>query len=482
MAKSKTASFVLTLPMKTTISDDKALDKYTELSRKYYNAILGKLLKRLRLMQQSKEYRQTCKMIPSKERSEMFKQLDIKYGLIGTSINKLITSLRVNEFKELGSHITIKLELRAMIAIDKLKFHQSNRVNFVQYGEMMSFESSNNEQGIRYRNGFVVFNKLKMPIIVKSNDEYVQLALQSRVKFCRMLKKQIGNKTRYYVQLVMEGIPPQKHKRGIGEVGIDIGTSTVAIVSDSKVKLKELAEGIDNLENIKTKLQRKLDRQRRANNPNKYNEDGTINRSNRDKWIKSKKYIKTQNKLRDIQRKIASQRKQSHEMDANYILGLGNIVKVEIMSFKGLQKRAKNTTKNKKGKFNKKKRFGKSLANKAPAMLLEIVNRKLKYDGLFLFKVNTYKIKASQYNPITDGYNKKQIGDRWNENIEIQRDLLSALIIKNVILDKELKLDTIDKEKLLSEYGNFKELHDKEIERLKELKLNGVKLLSSMGI
>ena len=34
----------------------------------------------------------------------------------------------------------------------------------------------------------------------------------------------------------------------------------------------------------KIRLQRKLDRQRRANNSNKYNADGTINIENKEKW------------------------------------------------------------------------------------------------------------------------------------------------------------------------------------------------------
>ena len=157
------------------------------------------------------------------------------------------------------------------------------------------------------------------------------------------------------------------------------------------------------------------------------------------------------------------------------------------MHFNGLQRKAKETTINEKtGRYNKKKRFGKSLANKAPAKLLEIINRKLKYQGLQLYKINTYKVKASQYNPLTDECNKKTLGERWNKNIEIQRDLLSALIIKNVIIDIDnkgnIKADTIDKYKLLSEFDSFKVLHDKEISRLRELKNSGVKLLSSMGI
>lgn len=52
---------------------------------------------------------------------------------------------------------------------------------------------------------------------------------------------------------------------------------------------------------------------------------------------------------------------------------------VEKMNFKGLQKPTAKTETNDRGKFKKKKRFGKSLANKAPAMLLTIINRKLSY-------------------------------------------------------------------------------------------------------
>ena len=280
----------------------------------------------------------------------------------------------------------------------------------------------------------------------------------------------------------MEGIPPKKREIGQGEVGIDVGTRTIAIASDNETKLLELAEGLEDVQKVKTILSRKLDRQRRANNPNKYNSDGTINIHNRDRWIKSNNYIKTQNKLRDIQSKMARIRKQKHEELANYILSLGNIIKVETMNYSGLQKRSKETTINDKtGKINKKKRFGKSLANKAPSMLLTIIDRKLKYENLWLFKINTYKVKASQYNPFTNEYNKKELSERWNEfeNCKIQRDLMSALIIKNVIIDDKMKLDAINKDKLLEEFDCFKELHDKEIIRIMN---SNNKIISSMGI
>ena len=47
---------------------------------------------------------------------------------------------------------------------------------------------------------------------------------------------------------------------------------------------------------------------------------------------------------------------------------------------------------------------------------------------------------------------------------------------------KKYDLEIINQDKCIKTYDNFKILHDKEINRLKELKLQGVKLISSMGI
>lgn len=287
--------------------------------------------------------------------------------------------------------------------------------------------------------------------------------------------------------MVLDGVPPLKINKDTGEtknsigtddVGIDIGTQTIAIASKHDVKLLELAPEINNIEKQKRILNRKLDRQRRANNPNKYNVDGTIKRGNRDRWIKSNRYTQTQNKLRELQRKQADIRKQSHEKLANYIISLGNKVKVEAMNYKGLQVRAKETTVNKKtGRINKKKRFGKSLANKAPAMFLTILDNKLKWHGEVLLKIDTIRVKASQYNHIEDKYIKKKLSERWNDfgDYKIQRDLYSAYLIKNV----KDNLKEIDRDLCFERFENFKKFHDKEILRIKNDKS---KLISSMGI
>ncbi|MCC0689991.1 transposase, partial [Clostridioides sp. ES-S-0056-01] len=86
--------------------------------------------------------------------------------------------------------------------------------------------------------------------------------------------------------------------------------------------------------------------------------------------------------------------------------------------------------------------------------------------------------RASQYNHFSDEYNKKELKERWNKGVDIQRDCYSAFLIMNV--NENLK--SINRELCIETYDNFKVLHDKEISRLKKLKLNGYKLISSMGI
>lgn len=142
-------------------------------------------------------------------------------------------------------------------------------------------------------------------------------------------------------------------------------------------------------------------------------------------------------------------------------------------------KKAKKTTINvKTGKINKKKRFGKSLSNKAPALLIEIINRKLKYNGLEIFSINTHKVRASQYNHFTNEYIKKELKERWNTSLYIQRDCYSAFLIMNV----SNNLEEIDRKLCYETYDNFKKLHDNEVDRLKTLKLNGFRLIPSMGV
>ena len=242
----------------------------------------------------------------------------------------------------------------------------------------------------------------------------------------------------------------------------------------------ELAPRVQNIENEKRKILRYMDRSKRAINSNNFNENGTIKRGIKLEWNYSNKYIRAKNKLKDLYRKQADIREQDHNIMVNEILRNCDTVYVEDMNYKGLQKRNKNTEKNDKGKFKKKKRFGKSLANKAPGMFLVILQNKLKAKGGLYYEINTREVKASQYNHLNQEYNKKKLSQRWNyfkyneEQIKVQRDLYSSYLIKNINSD----LKSINNNQCEKDFDKFLELHNKEILRLQGLNNN----LSSMGI
>ena len=184
-----------------------------------------------------------------------------------------------------------------------------------------------------------------------------------------------------------------------------------------------------------------------------------------------------QSELQRLQGKQRSIRRQSHNKLANFIISQGTEVYVEKMSFKGLQARAKKTTRNQQGKINSKKRFGKSLANKAPAMFLTILDNKLRYHATELHRIKTAEVKASQYNHIEDTYIKKGLHERWHliGKDKIQRDLYSSFLIMNVNPD----LRSINRKQCFEKYERFKTLHDLEIARLRT---STNRKISSIGI
>lgn len=214
---------------------------------------------------------------------------------------------------------------------------------------------------------------------------------------------------------------------------------------------------------------KKLQRSREATNPDNFNTDCTIKKGIKLKWVRSKSYLKTFFKLKNMYRQKANYIKLEHNKLANYILSLGNEVFVETMNFKGLQKRSKKTERSEKtGKFKRKKRFGKSLNNKAPAMLITIIDRKLKYidkntpvsASHGINRVHTKTFKASQYNHVEDKYVKKKLSQRWNyiNNEKVQRDLYSAFLLMN----SNNKLEQTDRNLCLEEYEQFKINHNKQ--------------------
>ncbi len=470
MGKEKTPSFVFEMELRLNPHEKKIVRKKMDIGRRIYNACLGEALKRLHKVQADKEYRALLNDPKSKKRNARLKEIERGYGYSEYDLHDWVKFCNHHFEDQIGAPEAQKLASRAFDAVEKVHYRKAKRVYFKGPDEIISIENKKNNCGLRWKDGQILWGKLTMEVWpLKKKDDYGRDALKARTKFVRILCKVIRGQERFFVQLVQEGFPPVKEDRVIGQadarVGIDPGTSTMAIVSRDVVRLVELAPDLHEDERRIRRIQRAMDRSRRATNPQNYNEDGTVKKGAK-VWVKSNRYLKLASQRKETGRKLAAKRKQSHERLANEVVALGLDVRVEDMAYQGLQKRAKKTTRNRKnGKINAKKRFGKTFANRAPAMFLVILDRKLKNHGSQLKKVKTFSVKASQLNHKTGAFVKKQLNERWNDIDEhkVQRDLYSAFLIANT----NECLTAVDCALAGQWYEHFKILHDAEVNRIK---------------
>ena len=121
-------------------------------------------------------------------------------------------------------------------------------------------------------------------------------------------------------------------------VGVDLGIKYLAVTSDGK--FYENPKAFIKAQTDLRKFQRKLDRQRRANNPNNYNKDGTIQKGPK-KWIISGKMKRTEEKITRLHAKIANTRMDaSHKLTTEIANNYG-IVCLEDLNIKGMMKNGK---------------------------------------------------------------------------------------------------------------------------------------------
>lgn len=125
-------------------------------------------------------------------------------------------------------------------------------------------EGKSNHAGIRWWDGGVQWRGLPLQALIDLRDPVVAHALSCRIKYVRVVRRKMGGRDRFYAQLVCEGVPYRKPCPliGEGEVGLDIGPSTVAVVGEDGARLLPFCEEVARDHQAIRWLQRQLDRQR----------------------------------------------------------------------------------------------------------------------------------------------------------------------------------------------------------------------------
>jgi putative transposase len=448
--RAKTQSFILELPLLASPTDESSVLSRLEAARQIMNGCLGESLRRLALMRQSKAF-QTARAMPNgkeriealkiarampkgkeriealksarampdgKERADAFDKVNEKYGFREFD---LYSYSKQFGYSWLGDHIdsvTVQaLTNRSFRSAQRYAFGKAGRPRFKKYGQVDSVESKDNRAGIRWREGHVEWSGLSLKAIIDLDDEVIIHGLKQRVKYVRLVRRKLNEKNRFFVQLVCEGKPfrKEKHKIGTAIVGLDQGPSILAIVApkagfaDKKLICKEL----DDRQAEIRRLQRHLDRQRRANNPDNYNLNGTVKKGPKE-WKTSARMITTRAQLAEIHRLQAAYRYSLQGNIVNNILKIGNRIRTEKVSKKWWQKK-----------------FGKSVRHRAPGMLETRLLRKAESAGGKSDLIPTRSTRLSQVCHCGSEV-PKDIGTREhicpNCGIVCDRDLYSAFL------------------------------------------------------
>ncbi len=299
-----------------------------------------------------------------------------------------------------------------------------------------SLENKRNDTGLRFvlqrpeegNAGYLLWQGDKCEAVIDWHDPVVRHGLAHRVKYARLIQRPASSARAQgadalgfhsFVQVALEGVPYQKprHQVGSDTVGLDLGPSTIAIVPrEGTPRLDVLcAELAPDAQAIR-RLQRQMDRQRRAKNPDNYDAKGRINKRGKQRltWKESKQYLATRRRKATRERKLAAHRKSLHGCLVREIVTVGNTVITEKLSYRAWQKQ-----------------FGRSVGLRAPGMFIDMLRRTVASTGGTLVEVPTRSTKLSQFCHGCGQYVKKPLWQRWHEcpcGISAQRDLYSAFL------------------------------------------------------
>ncbi|MCY0899732.1 MAG: transposase [Firmicutes bacterium] len=419
--KEHTPSFVCEVPLRVTRRQEHILEARFEAGRQMYNALLDEARKRLSLVRQSIWYTKAKKSTNKDERQAHFAAARHAHGFSAYALEAVADEMRRTTWlgDHLDSHVAQKLAKRAFEAVQKVALGKAKTVRFKGKRGLHSLEGKSNAAGIRWREDRVLWNGLELPMVTDvPHDPVIQHGLSSRVKYVRLVRRDVRGNTRYYAQLVCEGVPYQKPKHVIGNetIGLDIGPSTIAIVGDTQAKLTLFAEEVARDHKKIRRLQRKQDRQRRANNPDCYDEKGRAMKGKRP-TKKSHRQLETEAVLKEQYRRETAHRKTLHGQLANQVIAIGTRIKTEKLSYKAFQKM-----------------FGRSIGVRAPKLFLSILTRKAESAGGSVEEFSTYRTALSQV-CLCGQKHKKRLSERVHAcdcGVFMQRDLFSAYLAKHV--------------------------------------------------
>lgn len=439
--REKKQCYVVEIPFKLEKWQEDTLDRRFEAARKLYNAFANMKYGLYRTFVNSKSYKndsESIRKIAQKYEEDYLKSHDVSKDTANKAVKKLVnndpevlkiyekrnTFYRENGFSEFefisyfiekskqfnnifpSTVVSLSFARPLWACFEKLIYGNGNMLHFKKYGEFNSL-ASDNKSGIRLlfdesRNNYYVYisnrnakvkvKPIKLYLNKKAVKEYERHALKNgKIKIVRIVKKFEGSKNHYYCQLTLEGIPymkvdkngAPKHLLGHGKVGLFIGDGYLTAISKTKtvkipLKKNDISEEID-------LITKEMERLRRLNNPNNYNEDGTVKKGiiledgkrHRLYWHDSNKYLALKNKKRNLERKNTKTNTIKQYEIVNVLLSLGDEFYIKYTNRQTKKPVFDEENRKSNDEYRREKEYRKNVSSIAARMLIDKLNQKL---------------------------------------------------------------------------------------------------------
>lgn len=283
----------------------------------------------------------------------------------------------------IGAQIACKLSERAFLTAKKIEGNKEKRIRFAQDDDDFTIEGASNLDSIYLKNGMLYFDRktaINIKPTRKKDEVYYEEALKHHIKRCMLSSRTIRGKKRYFLQVLLEGTPPNHREYGKGKIDLlDVKVAYIEVTKGDKTEKIELAPGCKDYEEKIAEINKKMHASRFASNPENFDENGVL-RSGIKKWNYSKNYKKLLLRKKELYRSMRERRRISHEILTNQILKESTEIYVRKLPYEAY----------KKGKYKYKEdenpnlrlqlvKQGKNIGNRAPSEFVEILKRKLSY-------------------------------------------------------------------------------------------------------
>jgi len=201
-----------------------------------------------------------------------------------------------------------------------------------------------------------------------------------------------------------------------GVIGVDFGTQYTAVFGKAVGGhiLRHSPNGGSHEKEI-LRLKRQRSRKQVSNNPHSFDSNGAYIKGT--KITHSKRMILLKRKIKALEEQQARCRKQESNIAGKQISRMGTVIIMEDCLMEGWAKVA-----------------GKGVGAGTPSAVKSSLIKHAKRAGNEVVEVNTRKIRATQYDPISGNYNKIPLDQRTVVvgGVKVDRDLKSAYVLSHV--------------------------------------------------